>query len=133
MTDRKALTLTEAAKLTGLSEEALRQRYRRRKLDGYKANDGKLRVYIDAEQPVDRPAGQPVEQPVEPSGPGPSLVAAEAEVMALLRRQIERLEDEVADLRGERDRLLSLFERRRWPGIWPALRRLIYGADAWNP
>ena len=128
MTDRKALTLTEAAKLTGLSEEALRQRYRRRKLDGYKANDGKLRVYIDAEQPVDRPAGQRVEQPVERSGPGPGLVAAEAEVMALLRRQVEHLEDEVADLRGERDRLLSLLERRRWPGIWPALRRLLYGS-----
>ncbi len=118
MSDRKALTLAEAAQLTGLSEEALRQRYRRHKLEGYKANDGKLRVYIDPDGPLersaDRPAGQPIEQPTELSDLRARLAVAEAlrdahadrigELKAELDRERTRQEELKADLDRERQR-----------------------------
>ncbi len=111
MTDRKAFTLAEAAQLTGLSEEALRQRFRRHKLEGYKANDGKLRVYIDPDRPVERsvehPTGQLVEQPtVLSERPAQELrvqlAVAEAERDAE-RRRAEDLQERVASLERRLD------------------------------
>ncbi len=86
--DGKLYLLTEAAQLTGATVEALRQRIKRRKLQGVRGNDGRLRVRLTSseitaltstgrsaadqttptgqppplqpEQPAKQPAGQPV-------------------------------------------------------------------------
>jgi chromosome segregation ATPase len=47
----------------------------------------------------------------------------------VIRAVSNERDQRLASVEAERDRLLALLERRRWPGLWPALRRLIYGAD----
>ena len=93
--DGKLYLLTEAAELTGATVEALRQRIKRRKLQGVRGNDGRLRVRLGSaeiaaltatsrpesgqtkptEQPAEQPAKQlverPVERPVEPANERP--------------------------------------------------------------
>ena len=54
-------TLTEAAQLTGLTVDALRQRIRRRKLQAVRGNDGLIRVRIDKLAIEPRSASQPGE------------------------------------------------------------------------
>ena len=85
--DGKLYLLTEAAELTGATVEALRQRIKRRKLQGVRGNDGRLRVRLSAAeiatltatgrpetgqtkptepaliQPPERPVGRQVGQP----------------------------------------------------------------------
>ena len=79
--DGKLYLLTEAAELTGATVEALRQRIKRRKLQGVRGNDGRLRVRLgtadiaaltatgrgDATptKPTERPPEPPPERPVE--------------------------------------------------------------------
>ncbi len=46
--DGKLYLLTEAAELTGATVEALRQRIKRRKLQGVRGNDGRLRVRLSS-------------------------------------------------------------------------------------
>ena len=82
--DGKLYLLTEAAELTGATVEALRQRIKRRKLQGVRGNDGRLRVRLSTaeittltatgrtesgptrhpEQPPEQPPERPVERPV---------------------------------------------------------------------
>jgi predicted HTH domain antitoxin len=44
MTETRLATLTEAAEITDLSVDALRQRIKRRKLAAHRGNDGRVRV-----------------------------------------------------------------------------------------
>ncbi len=46
--DGKLYLLTEAAELTGITVEALRQRIKRRKFQGVRGNDGRLRVRLSS-------------------------------------------------------------------------------------
>ena len=83
--DGKLYLLTEAAELTGATVEALRQRIKRRKLQGVRGNDGRLRVRLTAaeiasltatgqtpsgqtrhtDQTTEHASERPVERPVE--------------------------------------------------------------------
>lgn len=98
---RRALPLTEAAELTGLSTEALRSRWRRKTLDGYRDNAGHLFVFVDRDRLADHPGGRPGRRPAERSTELADLRAQLAAVQA----DRDRLADQVAGLRGERDRL----------------------------
>lgn len=105
------LPVANAARRLGVTEQAVRRRIRagtietRREVVGNKA---RTLVRVDA------PATEQV-----------------ADVVEVLREHVARLEADVADLRAERDRHLAIIEelasRRRWPGLVPWLRRVLYG------
>ena len=143
--ERQALTLNEAARVTGLSAEALRARLRRGTLQGFRGNDGRLRVYIEpadraaghpatAERPGGRPAARPVERPGELTELHTRAAVAEA-LAAELRQRLEELRRDLAEVKVERDRLLAMLdealaerrERRPWPGLRAWWRRIIEG------
>ena len=74
--DGKLYLLTEAAELTGATVEALRQRIKRRKLQGVRGNDGRLRVRLRSTEiaaltTTGRPDTLPTEQAGRPTGQGP--------------------------------------------------------------
>ncbi len=73
--DGKLYLLTEAAELTGATVEALRQRIKRRKLQGVRGNDGRLRVRLSpSEIAALRATGRPETgqtRPTEPTGQPP--------------------------------------------------------------
>lgn len=105
---RKAIPLNEAAQIEGAAPDALRMRYRRGKLAGYRDSEGRIFIYAD-ELKSDR-THQPnatTEQDRTQTEP-PGLIEE-------LRRQLERLErresELLADLRAERDRAASERER----------------------
>jgi hypothetical protein len=79
MTD-KLFLLTEAAEVTGVTVEAIRQRIKRRKLHAIKGNDGLLRVRL-TQADIDAIAtGRPTGQPVDDGG---AVKALEAHVQTL--------------------------------------------------
>ena len=51
------LTVGEAARVLGVSDEAVRQKAKRRTLRSMKGNDGRLRVLIDVSPTQDQPIG----------------------------------------------------------------------------
>jgi excisionase family DNA binding protein len=51
------LTVGEAARVLGVSDEAVRQKAKRRTLRSMKGNDGRLRVLIDVSPTQDQPTG----------------------------------------------------------------------------
>jgi hypothetical protein len=129
------LTVRAAAAALGITESAVRKRATKGSLDSRAGNDGRLRVLV-AEFP------QPSPQPLpETSAPGDGLVVELRAEVAELRRQVGELlvravaaETErdgerrrVADLQTEIQWLRAELERRRWPGLWPALLRFWRG------
>ena len=71
--DGKLYLLTEAAELTGATVEALRQRIKRRKLQGVRGNDGRLRVRLGSAEiaaltATSRPGPSQTERPARPTG-----------------------------------------------------------------
>ncbi len=119
--DRRGLSVLEAARRLGTTPDAVRSRLRRRTLEGYRDNVGRWHVVLP-DGTGDSRDGQPTEH-VAPDDVIPTVATVadgRAELVAELRTNIARLEAEVAFLRGE-------LERRRWPGLWPALRRFWEG------
>jgi cell division protein FtsB len=119
MTD-KLFLLTEAAEVTGVTVEALRQRIKRRKLHAVKGNDGLLRVRLTQADIEAIVTGRPTGQPVEDSG---VIKALEAHVQTL-REQLDRqrtdhaaevklLRDDIERARLEADRWRETAERER--------------------
>jgi hypothetical protein len=116
------LPVAQAAPRLGISQQALRKRIRRSTVETRQEVDGnrsRLLVRVD-------PRGEStvIEQSEQPG----------EDAVVLLQRQVEHLEGEVADLRrrldgaeDERRRLLSLLERRRWPGVKVWWRRFWEG------
>ena len=106
--EARLYTLNEAADLTGLSVDALRQRIKRRKIYAVRGNDGLVRVRLDGDvvealktgRPPSRPTSQP---PSQLAGESLAIRGLETAIDAL-RNQLERAEDEKVDLRGQRDR-----------------------------
>ena len=98
---RDALTLNEAATLEGAAPDALRMRYRRGTLPGYRDAEGRIFIYRDAlrtSQP-NRPNATTEQQP---------SAYQSGDLVDELRRQLARMEareaDLLADLRAERER-----------------------------
>ncbi len=136
------LPVAKAARHLGITEQAVRGRIKTGSIETKRevvGNRSRLLVRIDA----------PITQPVDPQ------LASLRDDVAKLNQHVRHLEEElaearterdvlravanerdqrlasieaeVADLRAERDRLLALLERRRWPGLWPAVKRFLYG------
>jgi hypothetical protein len=143
--DGRWLELAEAAEVLGVaSAEALRKRLRRPGFDlpTRRANDGRWQVFVTADT-----AGSPDGRQAVSGGTGRDgradvewlsiqfllTAAGTSGRVAALEAEAAALRGHVGDLRAERDRLLAeltaLRERRRWPGLWPAVRRFLYGAD----
>jgi recombinational DNA repair ATPase RecF len=105
MTDHSnRYTLAEAARLTGLSTEALRLRIRRGKLAAEKANDG-LRVVLTTADIDGIVAGQERQQKPTDQVDQTNAVKVLAEAVGLLREQVSReragLEEQIAGLRDD--------------------------------
>ncbi len=145
VSDGRWLPLTEAAPLMGLSIDALRKRVARGRVQAQRDNAGHWRVLVDGVSEtmstlsvLDIQDGLAAElatvrgdldksrtEAAEARAENEALKAAAAE----RDQRLARLEADVADLRAERDRLLAIIERSRWPGIWLAVKRFLYGAD----
>src|SRR5689334_19203584 len=105
------MTIAEAARLLGVSDEAVRQKVKRRTLRARKGNDGRLQVMVETQgQPK---AGQP-----KATQDNTGEINALREHVQTLREDKERLSAEVQRLRddraaaddradAERDRLLA--------------------------
>ena len=98
---RAALPLNEAAALEGAAPDALRMRYRRGTMPGYRDAEGRIFIYRDAlrtSQP-NRPNATTEQQP---------SAYQSGDLVDELRRQLARMEareaDLLADLRAERER-----------------------------
>lgn len=124
MPDGELMLLADAAARMNTTPDAVRQRIKRGTLRGVKGNDGRMRVFVPADQlrpdavqtrPTtdrlvvqldDRPNDRPPDQ---------------TELVAELRRQIERLEAELLRQdglhRAERERLLVMLERATTPRL----------------
>jgi chromosome segregation ATPase len=123
MTNDQLYLLTEAAELTGVTVDTIRQRIKRRKLYAVKGNDGRVRVKLSeadiaalkASQPTSQLVNLPTSRLAEDSS---TIKAFEAQVQRLLedlnRERAERAEerkslrDEITVARADTDR-----ERRR--------------------
>jgi hypothetical protein len=119
MTD-KLFLLTEAAEVTGVTVEALRQRIKRRKLHAIKGNDGLLRVRLTQADIEAIATGRPTGQPVENDGAIKVLVAHVQTLREQLDRQrtdhaaeLELLRDDIEHARLEADRWRETAERER--------------------
>lgn len=115
MTDESGglwLTWPEAAERLGIKAESVQRRARARKWPRRPGNDGRARVLVPPEALTDNPPERLEEAP--PALP-PAVLPDES---GLLERAIraetraEVLAQQVEDLRGERDRLLTLLEAR---------------------
>lgn len=96
------MTLTEAARVLGLSPEALRARLLRGTMKGEKDEEGRWRVWVDREEAeAQREAQQATEAEAQreaqrdPDREGPSV--------EVLLERIEALQQRVTALEGERD------------------------------
>jgi len=97
------VTLTEAAKLTGHSREALRLRVRRGKLEARKGNDGILRIERWRLNQLPPPDAEDADADRE-DGPGSSLVEV-VEVVTMLRKDLEQARTTADDLRQDVNRI----------------------------
>jgi hypothetical protein len=86
------------ARVLGVSDEAVRQKAKRRTLRSMKGNDGRLRVLIDVSPTQDQPTG---DRPKENQNTTGEINALQEHVQTLR----EQLEQQRADHVAERDRL----------------------------
>lgn len=119
MTDESGglwLTWLEAAERLGIKAESVQRRARARKWPRRPGNDGRARVLVPPEALPDNPPDNPPESREEASPTLPPAVLPDES--GLLERAVraetraEVLAQQVEDLRGERDRLLTLLEAR---------------------
>lgn len=101
--------LADAAELTGLTVETIRQRIKRNKLRGIKGNDGKIRVKLTDDEiealkaarpfvgtPVNQPTDGPTDQSTDQAA---AALAAYESHIATLKEQLDHLRTESADQR----------------------------------
>ena len=119
--DRRWVPLRDAAKALGVSKETVRQRFKAKALDGRRDNHGRILVALPADL-VATLSTTPGDRVAKVNRQGGSLAPSAEAVIAEKDRTIARLEGEVVWLRGE-------LERRRWPGLWPALQRFWRGGE----
>ena len=100
------LTIGEAARALDVSDEAVRQKAKRRTLRTMKGNDGRLRVLIDTSPTQDQPTGDRPKANQDSTGE----INALREHVQTLR---EQLEQQRADHEAERDRLDLEIDRSR--------------------
>lgn len=104
------LTLEEAARLTGLSPEALRKRWMRGKIRGQKSNDGKVRIWMDDQ------IAEALRESVRPGGQDDGQEGEESVAISALHRLVEGLERQIASqdeaLRRERALVDEVREER---------------------
>lgn len=119
MTDESGglwLTWLEAAERLGIKAESVQRRARARKWPRRPGNDGRARVLVPPEALPDNTPDNPRESREEASPTLPPAVLPDES--GLLERAVraetraEVLAQQVEDLRGERDRLLTLLEAR---------------------
>jgi hypothetical protein len=126
------MPLPKAARLLGLTPEAVRQRIKRGEIEGFRDNRGRWQVRL----------GESDQQPLASGLPN---VAELAEAKADLARWQERADQlgkrladrdrELAEVKVERDRLLAMLDealaaprkRRPWPGLKAWWRRVWAG------
>ncbi|MBV8397117.1 MAG: hypothetical protein JOZ17_00020 [Acetobacteraceae bacterium] len=106
MSEAALYSLNEAAELTGLSVDALRQRIKRRKIHAVRGNDGLVRVRLDEADTealrTGRPPSRPPSQLAEQSSP---IIALQDHITTLREQLIAantRTNEMLADLRAER-------------------------------
>jgi excisionase family DNA binding protein len=100
------LTVGEAARVLGVSDEAVRQKAKRRTLRSMKGNDGRLRVLIDTSSTQDQPTGDRPKTNQDNTG---EINALQEHVQTLR----EQLEQQRADHVAERERLNLEIDRGR--------------------
>jgi excisionase family DNA binding protein len=98
------LTVGEAARALGVSDEAVRQKAKRRTLRSMKGNDGRLRVLIDTSPTQDQPTDN---RPKANQGSTGEINALQEHVQTLR----EQLDQQRADHVTERDRLKLEIDR----------------------
>ncbi len=115
------LSVAEAARALGVTERAIRRRVQRNTLEMTRevvGNRSRLLVRVDVQ---DHRAAAGTDR-----GPDPVPDRSAAKLIELTAT-LARLEERVA----QQDRFIAHLEaelaRRRWPGLWPALRRLWWG------
>jgi septal ring factor EnvC (AmiA/AmiB activator) len=114
MTNDQLYLLTEAAELTGVTVDTIRQRIKRRKLYAVKGNDGRVRVKLSEADIAALKAGQPTSQLVDlPT----SRLAEDSSVIKALRDHLNATRDDLARERTEhateRERLNREVDRAR--------------------
>ena len=105
MTETRLATLTEAAEITGLSVDALRQRIKRRKLAAHRGNDGRVRVRLEPADIEALKADQPVGSTSPPSSAPASRVGGEGRLISLIERLMTPLAEQNEQLKEERRQL----------------------------
>jgi excisionase family DNA binding protein len=100
------LTVGEAARVLGVSDEAVRQKAKRRTLRSMKGNDGRLRVLIDTSSTQDQPTGDRPKTNQDSTG---EINALQEHVQTLR----EQLEQQRGDHVAERERLNLEIDRGR--------------------
>jgi hypothetical protein len=93
---REAVSLDDAAHQTGLPLDALRKRLQRGQMDGYKANDGRWRVYVsDLDNALDNDRSRPVSPNNDRSRPANDAI----------KELLESVRERIADKSGVIDYL----------------------------
>jgi excisionase family DNA binding protein len=112
------LTSTEAAAMAGVSRSTIWRACKTGKLSAEKSGKDFVIEVSELERvfALKRSSSHETSHPVaaKPDATKPVVASKpdETELVAELRRQIERMEQDKADLRQERDRLLGLVERQ---------------------
>src|SRR5512137_1075186 len=107
MTER-TLEIGEAARILGISTEAVRKRIKRGSLKAQKSGEGQWLVILDESRMASlHHAYGPEAAPVDPAGVAASLslVRSSAAVEEALRDEVDVLRDEITFLRDEVSRL----------------------------
>ena len=118
----RLVSVAEAARALGISSEAVRMRLRRKSIDGYRDDAGRWQV----ELAVAQRSTEPDQASDVTNGAAGGAAASGGSPVG-----------EVADLRGERDRLLGMLEvalterHDQPPTVLTSLRRLVATITDW--
>jgi excisionase family DNA binding protein len=123
------LTIDQAATRLGVYPGTIRRRLKRGEIKARRGNRGQWLVELPPNQTGDSP-------------PSRAPASAEAELVAELRRAIQRLEQELRDAKEREQRLLTMLNRaterlaaerqpapRPWPGLKAWWRRVWEGEE----
>ena len=106
---RQAVSLDEAANQTGLTLDALRKRLQRGQMDGYKANDGRWRVYVSA---LDNSLDNDRSGPVSPNNDRSRLSNVEDNTRQVYQDLLNAVRVRIADKSGVIEYLKAQIEAK---------------------